>query len=456
MTSAPMPGQRERRRAGLGGRGAGQRADHDPARLGLPPRVDDRAALAADVGVVPHPRLGVDRLTDRPEDAQARQIVLLRLLVAPLHHRADRRRGGVEDRHPVLLDDRPEAVVAREVRDALVHHHRGPVGQRAVDDVAVPGDPADVGGAPVHVGVRMEVEHVLVGERDLGQVAARRVHDALRLAGGARRVEQVQQVLGVERLRSTVGVGSRHQLVVPVVATLDHRDLVLAPLDDDDVLDRGGVGDGLVGRRLEREHRAPPPAAVGGDQHLGLGVVDAVGERLRREPAEHDAVRGADARAGEHRHGRLGDHRQVDVDPVAGLDAEPLQHVGEALDLGEQVGVGDRAGVARLTLEVDGDLVAAAGGDVAIEAVVGDVELAADEPLGVRQVPLADGVPLGVPVEQLARLLGPEPLVVLGRLVVHPRARDEGVALGRLGRREGPVLGGQGRDAGGRIGHGRT
>ena len=137
-------------------------------------------------------------------------------------------------------------------------------------------------------------------------------------------------------------------------------------------------------------------------------------------------------------------------------DAEPLQHVGEALDLGEQVGVRDRAGVARLTLEVDGDLVAPAGGDVAVEAVVGDVELAADEPLGVRQVPLADGVPLGVPVEQLARLLGPEPLVVLGRLVVHPRARDEGVALGRLGRREGPVLGGQGGDAGGRIGHGKN
>ena len=194
---------------------------------------------------------------------------------------------------------------------------------------------------------------------------------------------------------------------------------------------------------------AAAPAAVGGDQHLGLGVVDAVGERLRREAAEHDAVGGADAGAGEHRHRRLGDHRQVDVDPVAGLDAEPLQHVGEALDLGEQLGVGDRAGVARLALEVDGDLVALAGGDVAVEAVVGDVELAADEPLGERQLPLADGVPLGVPVEQLARLLGPEALVVLGGLVVHPRARDEGVALDRLGGREGAVLGQQGGDAGG-------
>jgi hypothetical protein len=33
-------------------------------------------------------------------------------------------------------------------------------------------------------------------------------------------------------------------------------------------------------------------------------------------------------------------------DPVALLDAEALQHVGEALHLVEQVGVGDGAGVA--------------------------------------------------------------------------------------------------------------
>ena len=126
----------------------------------------------------------------------------------------------------------------------------------------------------------------------------------------------------------------------------------------------------LVGLRLQREHLAAPVAAVGGDQHLGLGVVDPVGERVRGEPAEHDAVRGADASAGQHRDRRLGDHRQVDVDPVAATDAEALEHVGEALHLVEQLGVGDRARVARLALEVERDLVAEAGLDVAVEAVV--------------------------------------------------------------------------------------
>ena len=231
-----------------------------------------------------------------------------------------------------------------------------------------------------------------------------------------------------------------------MVATVLHRDVVAAAPHDDDVLDRRRRRHGLVGRRLQREDVAAPVAAVGRDQHLGLGVVDAVGQGLRREPAEHDAVGGADAGAGQHRHGSLGDHRQVDVDAVARLHAEPLEGVGEPRHLVEQLGVGDRPGVARLALEVDGDLVTAAGGDVAVEAVVGDVELPADEPLGVGQLPLADRVPVLRPVEQLGRLAGPEPLVVGGRLVVHPRARHEGVGLELVRRRERAVLGEQGVD----------
>ena len=46
---------------------------------------------------------------------------------------------------------------------ALVHDRGGAVGERPVDDVAVPGHPADVGRAPVDVGVRLEVEDVCGG-----------------------------------------------------------------------------------------------------------------------------------------------------------------------------------------------------------------------------------------------------------------------------------------------------
>ena len=156
--STPKNGPRAAAR--LGRRDARQRRDHDGARLGLPPGVDDRAAPAADDLLVPHPRLGVDRLAHGAEQAQRRQVVLLRELVAPAHEGADRRRRRVEDRHLVPLDQRPEAILLGEVGRALVHHAGRAVRQRTVDDVAVPGDPADVGRAPVDV-VLVQIEDVL-------------------------------------------------------------------------------------------------------------------------------------------------------------------------------------------------------------------------------------------------------------------------------------------------------
>ena len=107
-----------------------------------------------------------------PSSRSELEVVLLDVLDAPLHAGADRGRGRVEDRHLVALDDLPPAVLGRVVGRALVHHDGRAVGERAVDDVAVAGDPADVGGAPVDV-VVLEVEDELVGGGDPGQVAAR-------------------------------------------------------------------------------------------------------------------------------------------------------------------------------------------------------------------------------------------------------------------------------------------
>src|SRR3546814_8933324 len=64
--------------------------------------------------------------------------------------------------------------------------------------------------------------------------------------------------------------------------------------------------------------------------------------RLGREAAEDDAVHRADPRAGEHRRRALGNHRHIDGDAVALLDAELLQRVREADDVGEQRGIADR------------------------------------------------------------------------------------------------------------------
>src|SRR5262249_31289970 len=75
-------GKRPRARAGLRGDDAGNRRDQDRARLRLPPRVHDRAALVTDDAVIPHPRFRIDRLADRAEQAQLAQVVLVRKIVA--------------------------------------------------------------------------------------------------------------------------------------------------------------------------------------------------------------------------------------------------------------------------------------------------------------------------------------------------------------------------------------
>src|SRR5690606_34426835 len=178
-------GQGRLRGARLGRSDAGQRADHDGAGLGLPPGVDDGGAVATDDAAVPDPRLGVDRFTDAAEHPERREVAAAGDLLALLHERADGRGRGVQDRDAVLLHDVPPAARLRVIRRALVHHLRGAVGQRAVHDVAVPGDPADVGGAPEHVTFGFEVEDVAVGVGGLQQVTARRVLDALGLSGRA-------------------------------------------------------------------------------------------------------------------------------------------------------------------------------------------------------------------------------------------------------------------------------
>ena len=83
----------------------------------------------------------------------------------------------------------------------------------------------------------------------------------------------------------------------------------------------------------------------------------------------------------------FGDQRHVDGDAVTGDQTEVGQRVGRLAYLGLQVGVGQAAAVVDgFALPVDGDPIPVAGLDVAVHAVVGDVELAADEPFGERRL----------------------------------------------------------------------
>ena len=87
------------------------------------------------------------------------------------------------------------------------------------------------------------------------------------------------------------------------------------------------------------------------------------------------------------------------------LHAQLGQGVGRLADRGQQVAIGDGAGVARLALPVEGHPVAQAGLDVAVDAVDRHVERAADEPLGEGRV---------APVQHLRPRRGPREALGLG------------------------------------------
>ena len=176
--------------------------------------------------------------------------------------------------------------------------------------------------------------------------------------------------------------------MVPVVAALAHRHLVARAPDDERGPHAGRIGHRLVGDALQRHRLAAPPRLVLGDEHLAAHVVHPVGERVGGEAAEDDRVRRAEARAGEHRDRELGHHPHVDRDRGALADAELLQRVRHPHHVALELRVGDRPRLTRgLALPVVGDPVAEAGLDMAVDAVVGDVQLAAEVPLRVRQLP---------------------------------------------------------------------
>ena len=209
----------------------------------------------------------------------------------------------------------------------------------------------------------------------------------------------------------------------PVVAAGLHRHRLSRPPHDHHVLDRPRARQRAVHVGLERHHASAAVAAVRGHDDLRLRVVHAVAERLRAEAAEHHAVGGADARAGQHGHGRFGDHGHVDAHAVALAHAEPLERAGEPAHHREQLSVCELADLARLPFPDQGRPVLSSPGHVPVQAVLRDVEGAPREPPGPGSLPFQHAVPLARP-EQRLRLLRPEAFRVLQAPLV------EGAVLG--------------------------
>ena len=127
----------------------------------------------------------------------------------------------------------------------------------------------------------------------------------------------------------------------------------------------------------------------------------------------------AQARAGEHRHHRLGHHRHVDDDAVSLGDAQATQGAGEAGHLVPQLAVADRAHFPGQGAVPDqGRLLPAALFDVQVDGVEASVELAAAEPaIEGRVRPVEHLVPALRPADLLRRF-APEALRLVERAPV--------------------------------------
>ena len=157
---------------------------------------------------------------------------MLRDFPPGFHKRSDRGRRGVENRHPIFFDDLPPPARSGAVGSALINHLSGAVRKRSVHHIAVAGDPADIGCAPVDVGLGVEVEDILMSKCRLGEIAPRGVQDALWFTGRARGVEDKQGVFCLEGFGLMLVRHGAYFVVPPQVATGDHVDVVPASFDD--------------------------------------------------------------------------------------------------------------------------------------------------------------------------------------------------------------------------------
>ncbi len=194
----------------------------------------------------------------------------------------------------------------------------------------------------------------------------------------------------------------------------------------------------LVDVRLQRDGLAAADALVGGNDGLAVRVEDAVLDGFRGEAAEYNRVNGADAGARQHGIDRLRHHRHVDTHPVALADIARLQCIGQPAHVFVQLAIADVGVIGRVVALPDQRGLFRTPLQVAVDAVVARVQLAAFEPADVCRavVPLQHLVPGFFPGDELVCLLGPEtfrvfhrlPVQFLGLLLV-----DVGLAGKRLG-----------------------
>src|SRR5438045_1548775 len=101
----------------------------------------------------------------------------------------------------MTLDHRPDAVRLGRHGCAFVNENRSASGQRTINHVTMSGHPADIGRAPIQIGIS-HIENQLSRAKCAHEVAASAMNDTLGLTGRPAGVENEKWMLGVQFLRT--------------------------------------------------------------------------------------------------------------------------------------------------------------------------------------------------------------------------------------------------------------
>src|SRR6266536_2469302 len=285
--------------------------------------------------------------------------------------------------------------------------------QRRVDDVAVADDPADVGGGPPDVAL-VQAEAPAPHRVDVHLVPAVDVHRELRLRRGARGGEDERRLVRLHlHPVAALARGARQELWPFEISAVLHRRGNGAALEDDRMLHPARAERERLVHDLLEPHLLPlAEDDVGREDEARAARLDAIRERLRAEPGEHDAVDRADPDGGEHEDDRLGAGRHVQGDAVTLRDPHSSQRGRRALDVTEELDVGEDAPLAALVRVDEGGAAALAARHVAIERGVAQVRPRAREPPEARVLPVEGAIPPPEP-GQLGGGAAPEAVGIL-------------------------------------------
>src|SRR6267142_7005909 len=277
--------------------------DEEAAGFGLPPGVhDDRFALA-DNFVIPLPDFRLDGLADGGHVLEV-VVVLFRLVGTGFAEHSNGGGRSVEDVDVEALGDAPGAAGVWEVGDPSVEDAGCGESQRAVNNVGMAGDPADIRHAPVDV-FGMNVLVIPGGAGDVGEIAAGAMLAAFGLAGGTAGVHEEERSIGV--LRDGLDGLSRkifQNFVHIKIAAHDHRRFgsvvaCIAAPDQDlvDVLAFFFCGcDGDIRVAFVIDLFSVAVIAVGVDEDAAAGIGGAKATSFAAETAEDDGMDDAEAR----------------------------------------------------------------------------------------------------------------------------------------------------------------